>query len=150
MKRLIIILFTLCLTAWCASAQYARPSVLNVRAGKVFADGVKLTEGEAFNLFADLNGYNRSFDYQSFRNGYKIGAGLMIGGAGASVLGCCIFYGAVMSVLLNGITAATPMIIPKLVKAERILFTLNEFKAIFNVDLKSIIFCAHPLLFFHL
>lgn len=110
MKRLIVILFTLCLTAWCASAQYARPSVLNVRAGKVFADGVKMTEGEAFNLFADLNGYNRSFDYQNYRNGYKTGAGLMIGGAGAFVLGWCTFYGGVMSVLLNGVTGAAPMI----------------------------------------
>ena len=109
MKRLIISLIAICLAAWCASAQYARPSALNVRAGKVFADGVRLTDSEAFNMFADLNGYNRSFDYQSYRNGYKTGVGLMIGGAGALVLGYGAVYGATLSILLNASPSAVPL-----------------------------------------
>ena len=41
------------------------------------------------------------------------------------------------------ITALTPIIIPKLVSAERILLTLSEFIDILSVDLKSIIFSPH-------
>lgn len=104
MKRIILILFALTLS-FAASAQYADLTAgeLKNRGAKILYEGEKLTLDETIAVFSDFNGIDRSGDYLAYRKGYRTGAGLMIGGASAVVVGSVTFFGSLIAALLVGL-----------------------------------------------
>jgi hypothetical protein len=68
MKRIVLII-ALCLVAFSASAQYAvlEGQELAVRFGRVYSDGVKLTDAQATALFATLDDIDGDGVYMEYR-----------------------------------------------------------------------------------
>lgn len=103
MKRVILI-FALCLVAFSASAQYAvmEDQQLSVSFGRVYADGVKLSDAQAAALFAQLDGIDgisRLKDYTYYRDKYKTGAWLTAGGTISAFAGYFMtIFGVIMAV----------------------------------------------------
>ena len=104
MKRILLLTSAL-LCFITASAQYATvpQGQLTHRGAKVFSDGQRLTPDQAVLLFSDMGGLDRSGDYLNYRKGYRTGAGLMIGGASAMVLGSITFTGFAITALIVGL-----------------------------------------------
>ena len=96
MKRLIFLTFVLlAFASFTATAQY-----VDVSFGRITSAGEKLTDQQARALFSDVEGLDRSDSYTRFRNNYKAGTGLMIGGS-ACIL-CSPFliaYGVVFALI---------------------------------------------------
>lgn len=107
MKRIILLISAL-LCFITASAQYASAPQgrLTHRGAKVFSDGQRLTQDQAVLLFSDMEGVDRSGDYLDYRKGYRTGAGLMIGGASAMVIGSVTLSGFAISALIVGLPLA--------------------------------------------
>lgn len=88
MKRIVLVL-VLCFAAFSASAQYANRE-LTVSFGRVYADGMKLTDAEAAALFSELDsidGMSSIKDYTYYRDKYKTGAWLTAGGCISASVG---------------------------------------------------------------
>lgn len=100
MKRFILALFTIFL-AVSSYAQYAQP--IKSRGSQIICEGKKLTKDQAITLFSDVNGEDRGQDYLKYRNGYKTGLGLSIGGASLAVVGTTVFLGGAVTALVAGI-----------------------------------------------
>lgn len=84
-----------------ASAQY-----IDVRLGRAWSEGSRLTDQQALALFSDVDGYDMSHKYAQFRRGYKTGAGLMIGGAAGYVGGMLLGASGILLTLVFGDSAA--------------------------------------------
>ena len=100
MKRIVLIV-ALCLVSFCASAQYAvmEGQELSVRFGRVYSDGVKLTDAQATAVFATLDDIDGDMAYMEYRNKYKTGAWLTAGGAVGSVAGLFMgMFGLILAV----------------------------------------------------
>ncbi|MBR5300802.1 MAG: hypothetical protein IKU36_11225 [Bacteroidales bacterium] len=102
MKKFIFIV-ALFLVAFSASAQYAvmEGQQLSVSFGRVYADGVKLTDAQADALFAQLDGIDgisRLKDYTYYRDKYKTGAWLTAGGTVSAFAGYFMsIFGVIMA-----------------------------------------------------
>lgn len=79
---------------------------VEIKRSRVFQDGQKLTKEQAIVLFSDVNGVDLSGDYLKYRNGYKTGLGLIIGGSSLLSAGALVMGGGAVSALLLGLPVA--------------------------------------------
>lgn len=100
MKRIVLII-AMCLVAFNASAQYAvmDGQELSVRFGRVYSDGVKLTDAQATAVFATLDDIDGDMAYMEYRKKYKTGAWLTAGGVVGSLAGAFMgMFGLILAV----------------------------------------------------
>lgn len=99
MKRFILVFALFVTSVAVSNAQYAYPSEITSRGGKIFAYGEKLEPTDAAQLLSEVGGLELGEDYLSYRKGYRTGVGLSVGGAAAAVVGTMAFYTGVVFVL---------------------------------------------------
>ncbi|MBR5476917.1 MAG: hypothetical protein IKV19_00530 [Bacteroidaceae bacterium] len=91
MKRHIILLFLafigINVMAQELSTDYIGKTPIDIRGSRVFVDDCKLDKYNAAACFSSINGIDMSQDYLKYRKGYKVGAGLLAGGASLAVVG---------------------------------------------------------------
>ena len=98
MKRFILVFALFVTSVAVSNAQYAYPSEITSRGGKIFAYGEKLEPTDAAQLLSEVGGLELGEDYLSYRKGYRTGVGLSVGGAAATVVGTMAFYTGVVLV----------------------------------------------------
>ena len=81
-------------------------SPIDIRGSRVFVENYQLDKYTAATCFSSLNGIDMSQDYLKYRKGYKVGAGLLIGGASLTVvwgvlIGICLLAAAFIFVILK-------------------------------------------------
>ncbi len=99
MKRFILVFALFVTSVAVSNAQYAYPSEITSRGGKIFVNGEQLAPSDAAQLLSDVGGLELGEDYLSYRKGYRTGVGLSVGGAAATVVGTMAFYTGVVFVL---------------------------------------------------
>ncbi len=91
MKRHIILLFLafmgINVMAQELSTDYIGKTPIDIRGSRVFVDDCKLDKYNAAACFSSINGIDMSQDYLKYRKGYKVGAGLLAGGASLMIFG---------------------------------------------------------------
>ena len=91
MKRHILLLFLVFIGINTMAQDFSSDAIgektIDIRGSKVYVDGEELDKYSAAACFSSLNGVDRSSDYLRYRNGYKKGIGLIVGGASLSVVG---------------------------------------------------------------
>ena len=69
------------------STDYIGKKPIDIYGSKVYINDYKLDKHTAAACFSSLDGVDRSSDYLKYRKGYKVGAGLLAGGASLAVVG---------------------------------------------------------------
>ena len=91
MKRNILLLFLAFIGISAMAQEFSAENIgkmpIEIRGSKVYMEDYQLDKYTAATCFSSINGVDRSSDYLKFRKGYKVGAGLLIGGASLSVVG---------------------------------------------------------------
>ena len=100
MKRFILVFALFIASIAVSQAQYAYPTEISSRGGKIFAYGEKLEPTDAAQLLSEVGGLELGEDYLSYRKGYRTGVGLSVGGAAATVVGATTFYAGVIFVFM--------------------------------------------------
>ena len=98
MKRFVLVFALFVTSVAVSNAQYAYPSEITSRGGKIFAYGEKLEPTDAAQLLSEVGGLELGEDYLSYRKGFRTGVGLSVGGAAATVVGTMAFYTGVVFV----------------------------------------------------
>ncbi|MBO5865078.1 MAG: hypothetical protein J6Q73_03395 [Bacteroidaceae bacterium] len=80
-------------------------SPIDIRGSRVFVEDYQLDKYTAATCFSSLNGIDMSQDYLKYRKGYKVGAGLLIGGASLTVVGFGTTLAAFVSAFSAGLTS---------------------------------------------
>ena len=69
------------------SAEEIGKKPIDIRGSRVFVEDYKLDNYTAATCFSSIGGIDMSQDYLKYRKGYKVGAGLLAGGASLMVFG---------------------------------------------------------------
>lgn len=101
MKRSVLLIVIILTSAFTVSAQYTEDALI-VKKGRLYQDGVLLTEQQALTYFSDLNGVDKSEDYLKYTHNYKVGKGMQTGGAIAASLSVVTGGVCLMGIFVSG------------------------------------------------
>ncbi len=91
MKRNILLLLFVFIGMSAMAQEFSTDEIgktpIDIRGSKVFVNDYQLDKYTAAACFSSLDGVDRSSDYLKYRKGYKVGAGLLAGGASLAVVG---------------------------------------------------------------